>query len=317
MPDASDRFVARLQARALRAFAAPADITETLGAFRGVVGPRVDELDPAARRAHDLLREHRLPAPHEIAALEYAIRLRRPAPLVKAGAVTGDDVPFPLWSAFRSAAGALTPAVARLERLESDGLGHLRAIPVGTGFLVRPALLLTNRHVLGPLTSGAMAIGPRMAQASFRVEYGTPAAAPPRPLAAIATVHPELDLALLALGGDPPAPAAPLAFSSEPAAEGDAVVAIGYPGDDAENPLFVSQLFGGKYRVLRASPGEVLDVAGSALHHDCTTLRGSSGSPVVSMASGRVVGVHAAGTYLYRNAAIVAAAAARLVAEAT
>ncbi len=315
MPDSSAQFVERLRARSLRAFAAAGDITATLSAFRGVVGPRVDELDPAARSAHDLLSRSRLPTPAQIAALEYAIRLRRPAPLVKNDSLV-DDTPFPLWSAFRGAVGALAPAVGRIDRLESDGYGHVKPVPVGSGFLVRPRLLLTNRHVLGPLTSGAEVIGADMARVVFRFEWGTTEREPPVRVAAVAAVHPELDLALLALDAEPVPRRPELDFATEPAGEGDAVVALGYPGDDAENPVFVSPLFGDRFGVLRASPGEVLEVAAAVLHHDCTTLRGSSGSPVLSMASGRVVGVHASGVYLYRNTAVLARAATRFVAEA-
>ncbi len=316
MPGSSgNAFVDRLRGRAVRAFARPDDIAGAFSAFRGVVGPRVDELAPAARRAHDLLRDRHLPSADDIAALEYAIRLLRPAPLVCQGVVEPNPS-FPLWDAFRSAAGALTPAVARVDRLESDGLGNARPIPIGSGFLVRRGLLLTNRHVLSQLTNGSEVLGPGMAQARFRHEYGERMSQPPVPVSGVAAVHRELDLALLALDAASEL-AAPLAFSTEPARDGEAVVAVGYPGQDADNPVFVSPLFGGKFGVLRAAPGEVLEAAASGFDHDCTTLRGSSGSPVIGMATGRVVGVHASGSYLYRNAAVAAACAARMVEEAS
>ena len=54
-----------------------------------------------------------------------------------------------------------------------------------------------------------------------------------------------------------------------------------------------------------AALGEVLDGTESpALFHDCSTTQGNSGSPIFSLASGRVAGIHRAGFFMYRNEAV-------------
>jgi hypothetical protein len=74
--------------------------------------------------------------------------------------------------------------------------------------------------------------------------------------------------------------------------------------DSGRNPLFVSSIFGNRFGVKRAAPGEVIDPGGQGFHHDCSTLGGNSGSPVVSLKTGQVVGVHRAGEFMYRNESV-------------
>ena len=69
-----------------------------------------------------------------------------------------------------------------------------------------------------------------------------------------------------------------------------------------ESPAAV---FGTKFGVKRAALGEVLDGSGTpTLFHDCSTLGGNSGSPVFAVATGRVVGIHRSGFFMYRNEAV-------------
>jgi endonuclease G len=42
----------------------------------------------------------------------------------------------------------------------------------------------------------------------------------------------------------------------------------------------------------------------AAFDHDCSTLGGNSGSPIVSLKTGYVVGVHREGFFLERNVAV-------------
>jgi S1-C subfamily serine protease len=88
--------------------------------------------------------------------------------------------------------------------------------------------------------------------------------------------------------------------------EGARVATVGYPANDpAHNPLFLSGVFQNKFGVKCAAVGEVLDGTESpALLHDCSTTQGNSGSPIFSLTSGRVAGIHRAGFFMYRNEAV-------------
>jgi V8-like Glu-specific endopeptidase len=45
-------------------------------------------------------------------------------------------------------------------------------------------------------------------------------------------------------------------------------------------------------------------VGGGRVYHDCSTLGGNSGSPLFSLRTARVVGLHCEGYFMYRNEAI-------------
>jgi V8-like Glu-specific endopeptidase len=61
--------------------------------------------------------------------------------------------------------------------------------------------------------------------------------------------------------------------------------------------------------VKRLQPGEILDVPESKLtfDHDCFTLGGNAGSPIIDIESQRAIGLHFAGRYLgYKRGTAVA-----------
>jgi V8-like Glu-specific endopeptidase len=55
------------------------------------------------------------------------------------------------------------------------------------------------------------------------------------------------------------------------------------------------------------APGIVTYAAETLLAHDCSTLGGNSGSPVIELASGRVAGLHFGGQFREANLAVPAA----------
>ncbi len=97
--------------------------------------------------------------------------------------------------------------------------------------------------------------------------------------------------------GEPP-PAVDLTNSAatEP---GNPVAVIGYPLPDAgRNPILgdvVLRLFGG-YEA--AAPGRITTNEQVTFGHNCSTTGGNSGSPVLDMAAGAVLGVHRGGDYV-------------------
>jgi endonuclease G len=101
-----------------------------------------------------------------------------------------------------------------------------------------------------------------------------------------------------------------LADGAEKGRDGETVAVVGYPARDSlrNDPTHMERYFQGLYDVKRFSPGFLRESGGvTILGHDCTTLGGNSGSPVISLDSGKVVGLHYAGRYQVGNSAVRAA----------
>jgi hypothetical protein len=87
-------------------------------------------------------------------------------------------------------------------------------------------------------------------------------------------------VAVLRVGASDGSPLpAPLRLASEPpaAAHGREVYVAGFGGDPPAK---------------RLQPGEFLGISGGDFHHDCYTVPGSAGSPVVDLDEGAVLGLH-------------------------
>lgn len=84
------------------------------------------------------------------------------------------------------------------------------------------------------------------------------------------------------------------------------IAAIGYPADDGrDRSMALLSYFQKKFETKRLSPGRLLRIDDElSFQHDCTTLGGSSGSPIISLSSGKVVGLHYAGNTGEANRAI-------------
>ena len=180
------------------------------------------------------------PTPEQLQALEQAIRLLRPAPLVMSGSLEplkqAAKTVFPAWEAFRSSVQPYLGAIGRIDRPPVSGYD---ARPVGTGFLISDRCLVTNRHVLDLITLGTDVLAPGQAVVRFGREYATVPDPDPVPITSIVAAHPDLDLAILALS-EPTAGVAPIVVDPGfVSSEGTAIAAIGYPMDDNRNPAWV------------------------------------------------------------------------------
>jgi S1-C subfamily serine protease len=270
-----------MRSRADRTLAG-SSIADAHDRFRNLVGPLPDEMTDLAHRAYDELRNGEHPSDEALHALEIAIRMHRPAVPIHDGAIGAlpDEAKaaFPDWASFADVVKAHVGSVGRLA-----SKGEL----VGTGFLIGSETVVTNRHVVDALSD--------QAQFDDAAVHG------------VVARHPELDLAIVAV--DPQTDRQPLPISETPPPVGTTVAAIGFPDRDPRCAGFDRLLFADGFGVLRASPGEVTGQHGDMFFHDCSTLGGSSGSPVVSLATQRVVGVHADGFFLARNEAIEATSA--------
>lgn len=264
-----------------------------------------------ALEALQALQRARLPTPEQEAALEYAIRLFRPAPLVfdrEVEALPDESAPtFPAWERFRGGVRPYLPSVGRLEQVVVGD----EPVVLGTVFVVAPGVVATNRHVVWQLSSGSDRIRPGAAQVRFRHDWNQ-VDGDAVEVSRVVAVHPTVDLALLELC-DAVNGQEPVRFGKQPFHPGQPVVAVGFPCEDPRDPAFVTLLFRDRYGYKRAAPGEVLGGSGSSFYHDCTTLGGNSGSPLFCMETSDVVGIHVSGQYLYRNEAVPATAGAEFL----
>jgi hypothetical protein len=280
MTDEDKDRLRRLRDRASRALGTH-QVQDAVAKVRAIVGPgSIPASEPDAQKAWDKLRDGDEPGPDELAALEHVIRLLRPAPLSRGGAL--DDLP--------------------------DTQGHNLYPPdlkdAWSDFqtLIKPLLYSVGRINLTEGSTGLLAAG--RAQVSFQRETGT-SDLPEHTVAieGVLRVHKSFDIALLAIPKtDRPA----VTLEAAAPADGVRVAVIGYPAkDEVRNPIFTAAVFGTKFGVKRAALGEVLD--GSAtptLFHDCSTLGGNSGSPVFQLETCRVIGIHRSGFFMYRNEAV-------------
>jgi hypothetical protein len=283
------------------------DAPRVAARVRAIVGPGGDALaaqggvGALAADALAALKQGNEPTPTQLAALETMIRIMRPAPRSIGGTLEDlapeSQADFPQWSAFQAKVRPLLHSIGRIN--DASGAG------IGTGFLAGGAVLVTNHHVLTALSHGSDRLERGQARVQFVHEFNTPDE-PPVDITGVVAVHPTLDAVLLEIDAVPPRP--PLTINTAPVAAGMPIAAIGYPfRDPIRNPLFVDAIFGDQYGIKRASPGEVIGTGPSAVYHDCSTLGGNSGSPLLSLADATVVGLHRDGYFTYRNEAVAGA----------
>ena len=254
-----------------------------------------------ARQAMDKLKDPDAdePTARELAALEMMMRMMRPAPKYEDGRLEELSEPefhdaFKNWNQFSTLLEPLKGAIGRID------LGP--AEPAGTGFLVADEVLVTNRHVLDVLSRGTRKLQAGQGTVAFQAELHPTASEPPVPIEGLIAFHQGLDMALLRIR---PPRRTTLTIAAAPPAVEDQVAAVGHPFDDpVNNPLFTRTIFGNTWGVKRVAPGEVVSQSGSVVGHDCSTLGGNSGSPLLSLKTAEVVGLHFGGGFLWRNEAV-------------
>ncbi|MCW2308890.1 phospholipase D-like domain-containing protein [Rhodobium gokarnense] len=211
---------------------------------------------------------------------------------------------------------ALRTAIRGVGRIEVSN--HPLRSWIGTGFVVASprgdAIVVTNQHVAAELAF-------RRDDGTFSfvegLEDGSPVAASldmgeevssvsgdnslTVPIAEV--LHIEAgggpDIALLRLVDSAATDALPRMNLAEGSGNGTPVAAIGYPARDTrETDLnVVLDLLGDVFNKKRLAPGILKEVMDRRLSHDCSTLGGNSGSPLVDLRSATVVGLHYGGTF--------------------
>jgi endonuclease G len=189
---------------------------------------------------------------------------------------------------------------------------------VGTGWLVRDNVLVTNRHVArlfatnkgDGFTFKMGDGGPVGASVDFLQEIDNSNVLAFR---FVKPLHIEdadgLDIAFFEVdvtGGNPKL-ARPLPLAAK-AATTQAAAVIGYPAYDSRipEPDLMERIYGRVYNKKRLAPGAVTSTEANRILHNCTTLGGNSGSAVVDLDRGEALGLHFSGTFLTTNYAVPA-----------
>lgn len=310
------------------------------------LGTLRQEIEVAAAGALKSITEGAAPSnlpPAQRVAIEALIRMDgRPVLRVADGNINYQDPALGDWAGYlvprRQALPAILSAVGRID-LEEAG----RQVHVGTGSVVAPGLVMTNRHVIEafadpvPRPGGKRSWVLRYPVSVNFADTGTGDVqrftvtdivfAGPDPIGRSADVG-KLDLTILQVktsndaGAQLPAPvpqqkgafdaAAPLMIVGYPAAPGyDAAV------DPATGKTSVAmwdrlwELFGDEYGVKYVSPGDIQAEPGElpgdgrkwTFSHTATTLGGSSGSPAFGLGQLSLQGLHFGGAPLRQNLA--------------
>lgn len=83
---------------------------------------------------------------------------------------------------------------------------------------------------------------------------------------------------------------------SQDVSKGTMIGVIGYPSEDEAYTdtieLDAERIFEGIYNVKRLAPGEISRLDQGKIFHDCSTLPGNSGSAVIDLETGELVGLH-------------------------
>lgn len=277
------------------------------GAQLAVVDRRLrdggDALDKLRKGKTDL-------TPDEALGLEAIVHVfGRPALLVQ-----DDDFATPPeeWKHLegkRALLKSILPSVGRVD------LENHHTFPwCGTAFLIGDGVLMTNRHVASVFASQQakdwVFLSGVKAKVDYREEYERD-----KPnefkIDKVLGVHPTYDLALLSVSmksGKKKAPTVLKLASNAPKATKDADVAvIGYPAFDSRNGRTEQiEIFKNIFNVKRLQPGKTMGLSQTpqVLGHDASTLGGNSGSCVIDLETGNVIGLHFGGQYLKGNVSV-------------
>ena len=287
--------------------------------FREAVAPaahRVDGIEPEAPDDEDF----------DQFVAETIVREGRPALLVQRDAIAfsgtdADNTSKPIIDRLKAATGIveqLLPMVGRIDVANYPGNMPF----LGTGWLVEPGIVVTNRHVADLMVRGdgqqfVFRPGRFGEQLQVSMDYRREHAVAETAVAQIKRViwiepdSKKADIAFLEVGAaNDMIQRGHFDLAPHDAVDTDPVVVIGYPARAPAhiipNQTWMDRIYAGTYDIKRVAPGQMGLISRGWATHDCTTLGGNSGSVVVSMNTGKAVALHFAGLYMVENYAVPA-----------
>jgi endonuclease G len=232
------------------------------------------------------------------------------------------DAESEIWrERLQSARRHLVQAIRAVGRIELQH--NPRFEWVGTGWLVRPDIVVTNRHVAAEFARRQGdrfvfrqgSLGLRMKASIDFLEEFDRADSLAFDLNEVLHIEDDgPDLAFLRVSPRNGAGlAAPINLSASPPEIEQLVAVIGYPARDSRIPdlRLMEEIFGDVFDKKRLAPGQISGGGELMVEHDCSTLGGNSGSVVLDLNSGEALAVHFAGRFLEANFAVPA----RIVAD--
>lgn len=200
----------------------------------------------------------------------------------------------------------------------------------GTAWVIDDGLVITNRHVAN-LFAEASGTGFKFkigfdarreigVNIDFLEEFGN-ATSDEVKIERVVWVAPENgpDVAFLKLEQkSSPVGRLKLDLASEVPVRNLPVAAIGYPASDSRfsDQRLAEKIFGGVFTKKRLAVGNLLAADENRVTHSCSTLGGNSGSPLLDIGTGRVMGLHYSGTEFIENDAVPAAVLRRCLQRA-
>lgn len=187
---------------------------------------------------------------------------------------------------------------------------------VGTGWLVRENIIVTNRHVAETFTDTAGAeltfvqntAAEELPQIDFLKEFDSERTRAFRllePLYLAPRGAPDIAFFRVEQVRGDASLSKPINLTGAPGPSTD-VATIGYPAFDSRIPEvdLMEEIYGRQYNRKRLAPGAVTQADEVRLWHNCTTLGGNSGSAIIDLETGKAVGLHFSGTFLRTNYAV-------------
>lgn len=258
--------------------------------------------------------------------LEAIVRRERPVLFVRDGRLSLEKAfvdPQAKWlvEAAQKSGPVLDPIIPLIGRIEIRGA--LGPPFVGTGWLIDSDIVVTNRHVavlLGGRENGRYKfyLDHRGQEPHVEINYRREIDDPPDEASLAYRITDILyieadpgkaDIAFLRVDRRTDGWQQPyLELADADPRPGDDIAVIGFPArtdaSRAPDQDLMEKIFAGQYNVKRIAPGEVEANQALWATHDCTTLGGNSGSPVLSLNTGKVVALHFAGAYFLENYAV-------------
>lgn len=265
-------------------------------------------------------------AEHLLIALEAIVKQERPVLPIRKDRLSLDGAfidPQAHWlvEAAEKAAPVLNPIIPLIGRIDVRNSANFSY--VGTGWLIEPDIVVTNRHVavlIGREERGCYEfylnhLGERLSvELNYRRQIDDliddrSQAFKIEDILYIETNPTKADIAFLKIGRRTDGLVQDrLVLAEDEPSPGNNIAVIGYPAraDETRAPDqdLMHKIFAGRFDVKRIAPGEIEGSSGAWTTHDCTTLGGNSGSPLISLTDGRVVGLHFAGAYFLENYAV-------------